>query len=241
MSGTVSEECVRDYFLYKAYDIISCGAYKKLVVKNKEANEPWAMELYAKVQCVTAFIKGVLHQVEHLHEYGKEKLQTVCSEVLAHVNPPCRVKSCWNTCFISGIRSCECLDLTRPGRSEAVITLHRKFSHFVVMLWFVAKFEHVCKVIPGREPLPCARATDESPHGRRTCASGWPGRVRIISRRRPCRGCVGNSSGRTRSRARCTRRCCTRTRTSRSRSSATGGCPRTRRARASRDDFLLLL
>ena len=52
----------------------------------------------------------------------------------------------WNVCSITGARSDECIDLTRTGKSESVITVHPKFTHFLTMLWVVAKFEHVCKV-----------------------------------------------------------------------------------------------
>eukprot|EP00961_Rhodomonas_salina_P088195 1186339-Rhodomonas_salina.1 len=121
----VSLDCMENYVLYKAFDIISEGSYKKLVVRSKETNEQWAVELHGKVQRVTAVIKSVLQEVNCLHEYGKDRLQTMCQETLAHVNPPCRVKSCWNVCYISGIRSSECLDLTRVGKSEKVITVHR--------------------------------------------------------------------------------------------------------------------
>jgi hypothetical protein len=134
------------YFLYKAFDLISDGAYKKLVVRNKEAGDPDATALYAKVQSVTSQIKAVQNQVNALHEYGKQRLQTVCQEVVAHSAPPCNLRTCWNTCSISGTRSRECLDLTRVGKSPVVVMVHRKFAHFALMLWVVTKFEHLCKV-----------------------------------------------------------------------------------------------
>ena len=142
----VDVETLRSYFLYKAFDVISKGSYKKMIVRSKELNDAEAVELYGKVQSVQGLVRGVTTQVGALHEYGKERLQRVCREVLQHVGPPCRVKRCWNICSISGIRSADCVDLTRAGKSDAVITVHRKFSHFVLMLWVVAKFEHLCKM-----------------------------------------------------------------------------------------------
>eukprot|EP00961_Rhodomonas_salina_P297160 3936992-Rhodomonas_salina.2 len=89
-------DCVNSFVLYKAFDVISEGGYKKLMVKSKENGEPWAIALHTKIQKVSTTIKSVLHQVNSLHEYDKDKLQHVCQETLSHVNPPCKIKTCWN-------------------------------------------------------------------------------------------------------------------------------------------------
>lgn len=143
--AAIPRECLRDYFLYKGFDVISDGAYKKLIIKSREENDPQACQLYANVQRVSAVLKEVQSTVASLHEYGKHRLQKVCLEVFAHSTPPTKVKQCWNTCAISGIRSQQCLDLTRAGKSETVLMVHLKFSHFIIMLWVLCKFEHLCK------------------------------------------------------------------------------------------------
>lgn len=149
-SAVVDEDSINNYFMYKAFDVISDGSYKKLVIRSKESNDEWAITLYNKVQCVTNLIKNVVQQVNSLHEFGKDRLERVCKEVLCHVNPPCKVKTCWNACYISGIQSHECIDLTRAGKSDTVINIHRKFSHFILMLWVITKIEHMCKVFTRR-------------------------------------------------------------------------------------------
>ena len=154
---------VKGYVLFKAFDVISDGSYKKLVVKSKECNETWAIELHTSTQKINAHIKNVLHMVNTLGEYGKDRLQDVCREVLCHVSPPCKLKTCWNICAITGTRSAECIDLTRVGKSDTVVTVHRKFSHFVIMLWIVAKFEHLCKVYT-RQWLASKAAGEHSVH-----------------------------------------------------------------------------
>lgn len=142
----VDVDTIRAYFLHKAFDVISSGEYKRLVVARKDLSDEWAVDMNTKVQRVSGLIKTVVRQVHCLHEYGKEKLQTHCLEVLSHVNPPCRLKHCWNTCTISGIRSGSCLDLTRPGKSAGVMIVHHRFRHFMLMLWIVVKFENLCKM-----------------------------------------------------------------------------------------------
>jgi hypothetical protein len=136
---------VRGFFLHKAFDVISDGEYKRLVAARRDVGDEWAVELSAQVQGVAGLIKGVVRQVHGLHEHGREKLQAHCVEVLGHVNPPCRVRHNWNTCTLSGIRSNGCLDLTRPGKSPGVMAVHRRFRHFMLLLWVVAKFENLCK------------------------------------------------------------------------------------------------
>ena len=142
----IDEEKISVYIQYKAFDLISDGSYKKNVVKSKENGDRWAIDAYNHVQDVAYIIKSVVHEINSLHEYGKNRLQRVCLEVISCVNPPCRRRMGWNVCSITGTRSDECIDLTKSGKSESVTTIHPKFSHFLVMLWVVAKFEHICKV-----------------------------------------------------------------------------------------------
>ena len=143
---SIDVEKFKNYIQYKAFDLISDGSYKKLIVKSKESGDRWAIQTYSHVQEITNIIKSVIQEINTLHEYGKNRLQRVCSEVISCVNPPCRRRMGWNVCSITGARSDDCIDLTRTGKSESVITVHPKFTHFLTMLWIVAKFEHVCKV-----------------------------------------------------------------------------------------------
>jgi hypothetical protein len=146
MKCTLSYDSFEAYVLYKAFDFISDGAYKKLLVKCKDNGDVWAISTYSKIQETTLTVRQVVQNVQNLHEYGKPRLHKVCLEVMSSANPPCKKKAGWNTCVVTGTRSDECIDLTRPGRSESLVTIHPKFSHFMVMLWLIAKIEHVCKV-----------------------------------------------------------------------------------------------
>ena len=143
----VSEKEFTNYVFYKAFDVLSDGQYKKRVVKGKENCDAWAMEMYTAVQSLNIVIKSVTTEINSLHEYGKQRLQKVCLEVVGAMNPPCKVKSGWNICVITGLRSNDCIDLTRVGKSDSNITIHSRFTHFVLMLWFVVKIEHIIKVL----------------------------------------------------------------------------------------------
>lgn len=136
---------VNAYFMFKAFDVISEGEYRRLVVARRDAGDVWAVELSGQVQRVTSQIKGLQRQVAVLSEHGRERLQTHCQEVLAHTNPPCRTRPGWGTCTLSGMRGRDCLDLVRPGKSPAPMIVHARFRHFMLMLWLASKFENVCK------------------------------------------------------------------------------------------------
>jgi hypothetical protein len=143
----VSYKDFESYVSYKAFDLLSEGGFKKLVVHSRENSEPWAVQVYTGMQTVTSRLKQVAMLVNTLSDYGKKRLHAVCSEVVSSTTPPCKQKLGWSVCLITGIRSDRCLDLTRPGKSEGLVVISAKFSHFVIMLWFVTKLEHVCKTV----------------------------------------------------------------------------------------------
>ena len=143
----ITREDFTNYILYRAYDTLSDGQYKKLVVRCKDNGDAWAIKLYSTFQTVNNTIKSILNDINSLHEYGKTRLQRVCSEITSCIIPPCRVKCGHNTCMITGIHINECIDLTRPGKSDTSITIHCSFQHFVLMLWFACKIEHIVKVL----------------------------------------------------------------------------------------------
>jgi hypothetical protein len=145
MSEELDAATTEAYFLYKAFDVISEGEYRRLVVARRDAGDAWAVELSAQVQRVTARLKGLARQVTVLGEHGRERLQAHCVEALAHTNPPCRTRPGWGTCTLSGMRGRDCLDLVRPGKSPAPLLVHARFRHFFLMLWLASKFENVCK------------------------------------------------------------------------------------------------
>ena len=138
---------VRTFILFKAFDLISDGEYKKLVVRSKDNGDVWAEDVYSQVHLASNLVRKLVNEIQTLDDFGKSRLRRVCTEVMAAVTPPARRRPGWSLCSITGLRSDECIDLTRVGKSMSIVTVHRRFSHFVVMLWYVVKFEHVCKVM----------------------------------------------------------------------------------------------
>lgn len=147
LAGGVSFDDFESFCLYRAFDLISEGSYRRLVVNARENSEPWAMQSYTGMQNVSSHTKRVISTVNSLSEYGKTRLHAVCSEVIGNSTPPCKAKLGWGVCLVTGVRSDRCLDLTRPGKSEGLVVVSAKFSHFLIMLWFIAKLEHVCKTV----------------------------------------------------------------------------------------------
>lgn len=135
------------YMLYKSFDMLSDGTYKKIVVKCKDNGDEWAVKMHHDVHAVIQSIKNINLEIVSLVEFGKRRLHEVCTEVQSAMTPPCRVRSGWHICHITGLRSNECIDLTRAGRSESIITIHKDFQHFVIMLWYVLKIEHIAKAL----------------------------------------------------------------------------------------------
>lgn len=143
-------ETFQRYAAYKAYDLLSDGSYRRLVVRSKENGDPWALQLYAAMQEVSNVVKRLQATVASLHEFGKRRLQMACAEAIASTGPPCRRRPGWNVCMITGMRSDDCVDIARACKSDSTVVVNSRFAHFLVMLWFVVKIEVVCKTVAKR-------------------------------------------------------------------------------------------
>ena len=147
MASGVAYEDFEAFCLYRAFDMISEGSYRRLIVNARENSEPWAIQSYTGMQNVSSHSKRILSMVNTLSEYGKTRLHAVCTEVIGNSTPPCKAKLGWGVCLVTGVRSDRCLDLTRQGKSEGLVVVSAKFSHFLIMLWLIAKLEHACKTL----------------------------------------------------------------------------------------------
>lgn len=136
-----------NYVHFKAFDVIGDGQYRKFLVKCRDNSEMWAINIFQDVQSVNSLIKQVSTEINKLLDIGCIKIHRICSEITTCINPPVRQKMGWHICNLSGMRSDNCVEISRSGRAETFAVVNAKYTKFILMLWFVSRLDHIIKII----------------------------------------------------------------------------------------------
>jgi hypothetical protein len=137
----VTEEKLRNFVLFKAFDIIGEGGYRRFVLKNKNNGEQWATGIYNDSHAASKFLRSTLQLTSQLSgNVPCAKLHKLCQRVTNDMNPPSISTHGWCICALTGMRTENTTQLGRSNKGE-VCYVHRKFHKFFSMLWFVARFE----------------------------------------------------------------------------------------------------
>jgi hypothetical protein len=138
---TITEDKLRNFVLFKAFDIIGDGGYRRFVLKNKNNGEQWAVGIYSDTQHTTRFLRATLQLIGQLAGNTPcVKLHKICQRVTNDMNPPSISTHGWCICALTGMRTENTTQLGRSNKGE-VCYVHRKFHFFFTMLWFIARFE----------------------------------------------------------------------------------------------------
>lgn len=130
------------FFQYKTYDVLSNGNYKKHLTQSKENGDSWAIDMHCRQNKVQQSIKQVHLK---LNAINKSKLGIACKNVTNCAQPPIRIFLGFSQCFITGIHSDKCLDLSKNGKKSQEIHIHPKFAYFFLFLWYICKLEYVIR------------------------------------------------------------------------------------------------
>lgn len=139
---------IEDFMAYaqcKAFDVISSGHFKRHLGTCRENGDKWAIVMYNRQNKVAAKVREVFTLVNQLTTPRGRHIQQVCKDVMSCAQPPIKVVTGENTCFLTGVRSEHCIDLTRMGKNAKEVFVHTRFWHFLVLLWFSAKLEYVIR------------------------------------------------------------------------------------------------
>jgi hypothetical protein len=153
-----------DFILVKSYDIISENQYRKYLVGCKENGDAWAINLQLSMSVLVASIKSVQTAVESISSQSNPKLKKICVEVMSMADAPLSKLSTWGICHITGIRSEGCIEIgsnlnksSMPRsknrqlakgdaqKTRLVTVIHPKFGHFMLMLWYSSRMEHILR------------------------------------------------------------------------------------------------
>ena len=137
----LSIERLRNFVLFKAYDVIGSGGYRRFVLKNKNNGENWAITLYNDTQYVSRYVRTTLLLVNRLQYTAScVKLHKLCQRVINDLNPPTISTHGWCICALTGMRTENTTQLGRSSKGDAC-HVHRKFFKFFCMLWFIARID----------------------------------------------------------------------------------------------------
>ncbi len=142
MTNYILYEDFESFFQYRAYDILSNGQYKKKLTQCKENGDFWALEMHTKQNKVHQIIKRIQGRV---HVLGKTPLGMASKNVINCAQPPIRIFLGYSTCFITGLQSDKCLDLSKNGKKIQDIHIHPRFAFFFLFLWYICKLEYVIR------------------------------------------------------------------------------------------------
>ncbi len=154
----VTKEEYIAYTHIKAFDVISNGNFKRHLSNARECGDKWAIDMNNGQATVQAKIREVFTLVSHLSGPQTERVQRVCKDVMSCAQPPIKVLTGFNVCYLTGVSSEHCIDLTRPGKNMHGVLVHPRFRHFFMFLWSVAKSEYIIRACAKQwvEALPAA-------------------------------------------------------------------------------------
>jgi hypothetical protein len=138
----MNQEDFTCFFQYRSYDIISNGQFKKKLTHSKENGDFWAIDIHNKQNKIQQCIKQIQNRV---HAMGKNNIAIACRNVINCAQPPVKIFLGFSTCFVTGLQSDKCLDLSKNGKKSHDIHIHPKFAYFFMFLWYACKLEYVIR------------------------------------------------------------------------------------------------
>lgn len=130
------------FFEYRTYDVLSNGQYKRKITQSKENGDFWAIDMHNKQNKIQQIIKQIGNK---LHSIGKNNMTIACKNITNCAQPPVRICLGFSKCFITGIESDKCLNLSKSGKKSQEIHIHPKFAYFFIFLWYICKLEYVIR------------------------------------------------------------------------------------------------
>jgi hypothetical protein len=131
----------KQYFVGRALDAIGEGSFRRFMLKHKNADAPWAVEMHRDTQYVQQMFRLAMRFVHQLQTHSlASKLHALCQRVASDARPPQVHTDGWALCALTGTCTERTVVLNGTSRSERV-HVHRKFHKFFSMLWITAHVE----------------------------------------------------------------------------------------------------
>lgn len=142
---SISLDSFTAYYQIKAFDVISCGQYKKHLSHCRETGEQWAVLLYNKHNTICQKIKEMSTIIIEMNNPLNSRLQAICKDVMTCAQPPIKLQAGIGRCVLSGEQCEHCLDLSRAGKETRELLVQNKYWYFFVFLWYCSKIEYIIR------------------------------------------------------------------------------------------------
>ena len=131
----------KDFLLFKAFDIISEGSYRRFALKQKHSGDQWAIDLYTSSQSISLGLKNTMKQIHRMQfSPATSKLHKLCLRVVQDLNPPTMSLDVWKICSLTGMRTDKIISIGKSSKGD-VCFVHQKFLDFFSRLWFLARID----------------------------------------------------------------------------------------------------
>lgn len=145
---SISLQHFTDFFTCKAFDVIGGGTYKPYIIKCKENNDQWAVNIHFSNNVILDAIKSVIILLQQTQTLPNTRLNMILKEIVNNTTPPICVVLNWGVCHISGEHSKHCVKLIRHNtRLAETVCMQKKYFQFIKMLWYICKLEHIIRTI----------------------------------------------------------------------------------------------
>ena len=138
---------IRNFFLLRAYDVVSQGAYRRYLHREKDLQELWAINMHQSFTRINLEIKQILKYIGLSKTRGKLNVSTLLQKISTSVDAPelCVNEVC--RCYLTSVVIFSGIKIV--GKSDMVpcIIVHRRFEKFCWCFWFLAKVESILKMV----------------------------------------------------------------------------------------------
>lgn len=138
---------IRNFFLLRAYDVVSQGAYRRYLLREKDLQEKWAINMHQSFSRISTEIKQILKYISISKTRGKLNVSTLLQKISVSTDAPelCINEVC--RCYLTSVVIFTGVKISGKSDMAPNIVVHRRFEKFCWCFWFLAKVDSVLKLI----------------------------------------------------------------------------------------------
>lgn len=138
---------IRHFLLLRSYDVVSQGSYRRFLLREKDLQEQWAIEMHQSFSKINTELKQVQKYQTICKTKGFLKVSSLLHRLSVSADPPdiCSNEVC--RCHLTSVVVYGGVRVS--GKSDLVpsVVVHRRFEKFCYCFWLLSKIEGVLKSI----------------------------------------------------------------------------------------------
>lgn len=92
---------------------LGAGRYRKHFVQSRECNDMWAINVHASSIKVQDCVKHITRRVSMLQHSKNSAIFNLCQDIASSSTPPTRVRDGVSACYITGMKTDDCVIISR--------------------------------------------------------------------------------------------------------------------------------